>query len=60
MLTFGRDTIQRFRSSVSELKKMTARDFEDPLQVSSLLILLFDPALTLPLHVRSFAWFVQT
>ncbi len=31
--TFGRDTIRRFRSNVSELKKMAARDFEDLLQV---------------------------
>jgi hypothetical protein len=35
MATFGRDTIRRFRSNVSELKKMAARDFEDLLQVSS-------------------------
>jgi len=33
--TFGRDTIRKFRSNVSELKKMAARDFEDLLQVSS-------------------------
>jgi hypothetical protein len=32
--TFGRDTIRRFSSNVSELKKMAARDFEDILQVS--------------------------
>jgi len=31
--TFGRDTIQRFRCNVSELKKMAAQDFEDLLQV---------------------------
>lgn len=31
--TFGRDTIRKFRSNVSELKKMAARDFEDLLQV---------------------------
>ena len=31
--TFGRDTIRKFRASVSELKKMAARDFEDLLQV---------------------------
>ncbi|KIJ64144.1 hypothetical protein HYDPIDRAFT_91247, partial [Hydnomerulius pinastri MD-312] len=32
--TFGHDTIQRFRQSVSELKRMAAHDFEDLLQVS--------------------------
>lgn len=31
--TFGQDTIQKFRSNTSELKKMAARDFEDLLQV---------------------------
>ena len=31
--TFGRDTIRRFSSNCSELKKMAARDFEDLLQV---------------------------
>ena len=31
--TFGQDTIRRFRENCSELKKMTARDFEDLLQV---------------------------
>ncbi|KAF8834372.1 hypothetical protein BDN67DRAFT_992676 [Paxillus ammoniavirescens] len=30
--TFGRDTIRRFRENCSELKKMTARGFEDLLQ----------------------------
>lgn len=33
VLTFGRDTIQRFGGSVSSLKKMTARGFEDIIQV---------------------------
>jgi hypothetical protein len=33
--TFGRDTIRRFSSNISELKKLAARDFEDILQVSS-------------------------
>lgn len=33
--TFGRDTIRRFSSNVSELKKLAARDFEDLLQVSA-------------------------
>lgn len=32
--TFGRDTIRRFGGSVSSLKKMTARGFEDIIQVS--------------------------
>lgn len=31
--TFGRDTIRRFSSNISELKKLAARDFEDMLQV---------------------------
>jgi hypothetical protein len=31
--TFGRDTIRRFSSNISELKKLAARDFEDLLQV---------------------------
>ncbi|KIJ58675.1 hypothetical protein HYDPIDRAFT_73386, partial [Hydnomerulius pinastri MD-312] len=30
--TFGHDTIQCFRQSVSELKRMAAHDFEDLLQ----------------------------
>jgi len=34
--TFGRDTIRRFSSNVSELKRLTARDFEDLLQVCPL------------------------
>lgn len=33
MPTFGRDTIRRFASNTSEMKKMAARDFEDILQV---------------------------
>ena len=33
--TFSQDTIHKFQSNVSELKKMAARDFEDLLQVSS-------------------------
>jgi hypothetical protein len=32
--TFGRDTIRKFGGSVSSLKKMTARGFEDIIQVS--------------------------
>jgi hypothetical protein len=31
--TFGRGTIRRFSSNISELKKLAARDFEDILQV---------------------------
>ena len=31
--TFGRDTIRRFATNSSEMKKMAARDFEDLLQV---------------------------
>ncbi len=33
MPTFGRDTIRRFSNSVSELKKLGARDYENILQV---------------------------
>lgn len=32
--SFGRDTIRRFTSNISELKQLAARDFEDLLQVS--------------------------
>ena len=31
--TFGRDTIRRFRSNVSEMRQFAARDYEDILQV---------------------------
>src|SRR5262245_4875919 len=31
--SFGRDTIRRFSTNCSEMKKMTAHDFEDLLQV---------------------------
>lgn len=34
MPTFGRDSIRRFTNSVSELKKLGARDYENLLQVS--------------------------
>lgn len=34
--TFGRDTIRKFGGSVSAMKKLAARDFEDILQVSVL------------------------
>jgi hypothetical protein len=33
MPTFSRDTIRRFSTNISELKKLAARDFEDILQV---------------------------
>ena len=33
--TFGGDTIRKFASNTSEMKRMAARDFEDVLQVSS-------------------------
>ena len=33
--TFGRDTIRNFGGSVSALKRLAARDFEDILQESS-------------------------
>jgi hypothetical protein len=32
--TFGRDTIRKFHSNVSAMKKLAGRDFEDILQVS--------------------------
>ena len=32
--TFGNDTIRKFASNTSEMKRMAARDFEDVLQVS--------------------------
>lgn len=31
--TFGRDTIRKFASDASEMKKMASQDFEDLLQV---------------------------
>lgn len=31
--SFGRDTIRKFSSNTSEMKKLGARDFEDILQV---------------------------
>lgn len=34
--TFGRDTIRKFSTNTSELKKLAARDFEDLLQVGEL------------------------
>ena len=34
VLTFGRDTIQKFSTNVSDLSKLAARDFEDILQAS--------------------------
>lgn len=32
--TFGRDTIQKFSSNCSGMKRLAARDFEDLLQVN--------------------------
>ena len=37
--TFGSDTIRKFTSNTSEMKRMAARDFKDVLQVSPLFIL---------------------
>ena len=34
--TFGRDTIRKFTTNMSELNKLAARDYEDLLQVSGL------------------------
>jgi len=34
--SFGRDTIRRFSTNCSEMKKMAAHDFENLLQVRSL------------------------
>lgn len=31
--TFGRDTIRRFQTNISEMKQLAARDYEDILQV---------------------------
>jgi len=36
--TFGRGTIRRFTDNVSDMKKLAAQDFEDILQVISILI----------------------
>jgi hypothetical protein len=38
--TFGRSTIRRFHRNVSDMKKMAGRDFEDILQVNSILFML--------------------
>lgn len=35
--TFGKDTIRRFSTNISELKRLAARDFEDILQVCGVL-----------------------
>ena len=37
MPTFGSSTIQRFATNASEMKKLAARDFEDLLQVRSMI-----------------------
>jgi hypothetical protein len=39
MPTFGFDTIRLFANNASEMKKLAARDFEDPLQVSTSFII---------------------
>lgn len=39
--TFGRDSIRKFTSHVSELKKLGARDYENLLQVAESLSRLF-------------------
>ena len=36
--TFGRGTIRRFADNVSDMKKLAGRDFEDILQVMSILM----------------------
>lgn len=36
MPTFGRDTIRRFSTNASEMKRLAARNYDDLLQVSSL------------------------
>jgi hypothetical protein len=36
--TFGRSTIRRFSTNASEMKKLAARNFEDMLQVSNLVV----------------------
>ena len=52
MSTFGRGTIRRFPSNVSEMKKMAARDFEDILQVRN-----FEKSLTYSILTSSSAQF---
>jgi hypothetical protein len=42
--TFGRDTIRRFSSNISELKKLAARDYEDILQVGTITVITRDYA----------------
>lgn len=37
--TFGRDSIRRFANSVSELKRLGARDYENILQVSQYFVI---------------------
>lgn len=39
--TFGSDTIRKFSTNISELKKLAARDYEDLLQVSWILFIYF-------------------
>jgi len=42
--SFGRDTIRRFSSNCSEMKKMAAHDFENLLQVCFVYDVVFDMA----------------
>ncbi|KAJ3524831.1 hypothetical protein NM688_g8496 [Phlebia brevispora] len=51
--TFGRNTIRRFTSNTSDMKKLAARDFEDMLQVALLVFegLLDEPYNTIILDV---------
>jgi len=51
--TFGRDTIRRFSSNVSGLTKLTARDFEDILQVRDTPMDIFPLDLTLRISALS-------
>lgn len=50
MPTFGRDSIRRFSNSVSELKKLGARDYENLLQVVIFSFIRFDLDLSLAYH----------
>ena len=36
--TYGLDTIRKFTNNISDLKQLAARDFEDILQVSIIII----------------------
>ncbi|KJA12873.1 hypothetical protein HYPSUDRAFT_1084937, partial [Hypholoma sublateritium FD-334 SS-4] len=54
--TFGRDSIRRFANSVSELKKLGARDYENLLQARKLtvIVLYSDPLLCLKCSIPVF------